>query len=306
MTYVPPPNGLGTEKSTDNSTTTPLGSSATFTGTWEENFYPHAMVNFIADQDGTLFIDFGIDDGAGGQTTTFTQSTPVYAGQADFLAVVKGPRWIRIRFVNGAVAQTSFKLLTAYGWNFLPVSASNENEILTTTTERELDVFVGRPESNVTASKYAILIDLTDTTGFPHTETGRIDITATYFLIDRNASAQGYVRLGLITRIDGTDADIDYFSGVTFNNASDRTIVRDRRFSPSQLKMSVSGGAPTGFVTGFQETNVTAVNTGTALDSPLGTATVTPAVGDIVIAYGHTAGSYNASVSATYHGNINP
>lgn len=47
--------------STSNSTTLPLASSATFTGTGEANFLPDVFVVCQTDQDSTLFFDFSID-----------------------------------------------------------------------------------------------------------------------------------------------------------------------------------------------------------------------------------------------------
>ena len=55
---------------------------------------------------------------------------------------------------------------------------------------------------------------------------------------------------------------------------------------------------------GFTETDVTAVNTGITLDSPVGN--VTPAVGDLILKATRTAGSYNGSFSIFYHGEANP
>lgn len=301
-----PTKGEGSDKSTLNSTQTPLGSAGTYTGTWEENFSPHAIVNLAADQDGTLYIDFGVDDGAGGVTTTFTQETLIYADSPDFIAVVKGPRWFRVRYVNGSTAQSSFSLLSAFGQNFLPVAASNDNETLVTVTERERDVYAAMNATDVTSDTYAILVDLSDTTNFPHSRTGRVDLTGTYISIDRNSTATGFVRIGVITRIDGTDADISWVAGVTFEKSDARQIIRDRKYSPSQLKCGVVSGALNRIVSAFESASVTAVNTGVSMDSPRGSATVTPAVGDIIVGYGRTAGSFNASVSAHYHGELAP
>lgn len=51
--------------------------------------------------------------------------------------------------------------------------------------------------------------------------------------------------------------------------------------------------------------DVTAVNTGVSLDSPRGSSTVTPAVGDVIVKFTRTAGIYDAAVSCFYHGEVN-
>lgn len=307
MTYSPSPAGLGTRESSVNSSTTALGSSASYTGEWEQSEYPHALVNVYADQDGTLLVDFGIAGAGGAIISTFTQETPVYAGRGDFVTLVVGAgRYIRVRYENGISAQGSFALHTSFGFNYLPVSASNDNEILMTVTERERDVFVALRRQNIISTSYGVLIDLSDTANFKHDRTGRVDLTNTYFSIDRDSTGAGSVLIGVITRIDATDADISYVAGVSFEKSDDRSILRDRKYSPSQLKLGVSGGTLTRVASSVDELTVAAVNTATALDSPLGTATVTPAVGDLIVKFDRTAGSYNAAVSAMFHGEFTP
>lgn len=294
-----------------NTTQAALAESGTFTGQWEVNGYEHVIVNALADQDGTLYIDFGlVKDGSLGSapsddtiTTTFTRTVPVYADRSVFQSLVKGPgRAFRVRFVNGSSAQTSFSLGTFYGDSLFPASSSPDGEILTTVTERERDAFAGLVVSNITATQYQILVDLSDTTNFPHDRTGRIDITNTFFSIDRDNTATGAVRIGVITRVDETNADVAFVSGVTFEKSDAQQIVRDRKYSPSQLKCEVVDGALTRIISNVSTDDITAINTGTPLASPRGSGTVTPAVGDIVAAFIRSAGSFNAGVSIMYHG----
>jgi len=48
---------------------------------------------------------------------------------------------------------------------------------------------------------------------------------------------------------------------------------------------------------------VVAVNTGQTLDDALGNAKV-PAVGDVIVAFESSAGSYNGTVSCFYHSDV--
>lgn len=276
-------------KDTANSTEAELGSAAQFTGAWVTNNDPHIAFNIKADQPGELFLEFSPD---GGTTVTLSKRYDIQAGEAKFDALVKGQgRSHRIRYVNGAVAQSAFVLLTITGSNLFPYSQS----------DRDDPVFAAYSAQDVTATSYAILIDLDDRSGFPHSEIGRIDLYASFLFVDRSSTATGSVQVGVITRVDGTNADISYVQGVSFDNASDRVISRDRLFT-HPLILGQSGGALTRVASGFKETNVTAVNTGLPLPTPIGTAN--PAVGDVIVKFLHSAGTYDAAVSVQYAGDV--
>lgn len=312
-----PDQDIGSDKvapggliSSNNTTTEILDAAGTFSGKWEVNDFEQVCVNGKTDQDGEYIVSFGVvKDGVdlNGPITdddvvvTFTGSRPVYAGTGFIRPLVKlAGRAFKVDYVNGGTAQTDFALQTSYGNSMFPISSSDENDILVKQKE-ERDVFVAIGSGEVTTTKYVILIDLSDTTNFPHDRMGRIDLTNTYLSVDRDQNGTGVVQFGVITRIDGTDADITYVQGIGFEKSDTREIIRDRKISPSALKMGVVDGKAIYAMSSFKATNVTAVNTGVALDSPLGTATVTPAVGDIVASFVHSAGTYTASISATYH-----
>ena len=294
-----------------NSTNTALGSAGVFTGAWTVNNYPHIAFNCKADQDGTVTIKFGIvKDGVNPQgpltdsdiVETFSGDTAVKANVPYFRSLVNVPgRAFRIDYTNGASAQTEFALLTGCGPNLFPASGSDDNEILTTVTERERSVFAAVSSGDITATAYVGFIDLSNTSDLPHSRDGRIDLCAVYFSVDRNSTATGAVQLGVITRIDGTDCDIEYVQGIDFEKSDDRFLTRDRIFSPNQLKCGVSGGTLNKVASQFTETGVTSVNTGGTLTDAGGN-TFTPAVGDLVVKYTRSAGTYSAAVSCFYHG----
>ncbi|MEM2386089.1 MAG: hypothetical protein QXO67_03810 [Candidatus Bathyarchaeia archaeon] len=97
-------------------TTTPLGANATYTGASRDTFistnfpYPRYalfMACALADQAGTLYIDESPDNttwingvksaSVAANTPTILEHKPIY-------------RYVRVRYVNGATAQTSFRL----------------------------------------------------------------------------------------------------------------------------------------------------------------------------------------------------
>lgn len=97
--------------SSANSTTTPLGSSATFTGTFED-ILPYADVTIIvrANVAGTLTVQWSSDG-------TNIDDTDVYSyiantgKQYSFGAMA---RYVRVVFANGGSAQASFRLQTVH------------------------------------------------------------------------------------------------------------------------------------------------------------------------------------------------
>lgn len=112
MTYEMVPESFSIE-STKNSSTTALSGAATFTGEAERNGLSDVMVSCQASADGTLYFDFSND---GDNWLTFpVNGFQVSAGIHEFHTAVKGPRWFRVRLVNGAAAQTYLRLYTYFG-----------------------------------------------------------------------------------------------------------------------------------------------------------------------------------------------
>ena len=271
-----------------NSTTAPLGSGATFTGDWVVNNDAQLAVNCLADQDGSLYVEFSIDGTTALQT--LSKFYQVFANQGQFDALVKMPgRYHRVRFVNGGTAQTSFGLLTATAPDGLfPFSIGG----------RDAPAFAALSGSAIGATEYQILVDLSDRVNYPHHFTGRADIHAAFLFVDRATTSKGDIRIGIIVRVDGTDADVVYLQGVSFEKGSETVITRDRIFN-TPLLGGQSGGLLTKNASGFKATGVTAINTGLTLPTFRGTAT--PAVGDIVVQFAYASGAvYDAAVSIQY------
>jgi hypothetical protein len=179
---------------------------------------------------------------------------------------------------------------------------TSDGELATTVTERERNVLSVYQAATIASNKYAILIDLSDTTNFKHTGTARIDLSILRIAASRN-TFNGVIRVGVITAINGTSASISYFRNAFYDSSVSNSSYDEVNFSPSQLKCGVSAGTLTRMITNVSETGVTAVNTGLTLDSPRGVNTVTPAVGDIIVKFERTSGSMDfASIAAFFHG----
>lgn len=104
--------------SSNNTTTTPLAGDATYTGTGEQNQYPHVLVYLFSDTAGTLYFDWSVD---GSNWHVFpVAGIAVSANIPKYWPAVKGGRYFRVRFVNGSSAQSTFRLTTYFGESFVP------------------------------------------------------------------------------------------------------------------------------------------------------------------------------------------
>jgi len=180
-----------------------------------------------------------------------------------------------------------------------PVEITANNELRVTETEKERNTWVHYVATGIAAVTYAILIDLSDTTNFPHDRTGRIDLSTLGIQVEGDATSDGNIKIGVITRIDGTDADISFAGSTLFSRVAGQHINLGRSISPSQLKMGVTAGNLDQGITNDTEASVVAVNTGLTLDSPNGS--ITPGLGDIIIKFAHEAGTFDAQISTLYH-----
>lgn len=98
-----------------NSTTTPLGSSATFTGTGEDLLsFNEITLNLYATSsaaNGTLYFEFSSDNTNWDISIPITISDPTQFVPFPLRVVA---RYFRVRYANGTTAQTVFRLQTIY------------------------------------------------------------------------------------------------------------------------------------------------------------------------------------------------
>jgi hypothetical protein len=90
-----------------NSSTTPLGAGATFTGVFiDQTAFGAAAIHVLADKDGTLLVDNSGD----GVVTDRVSSFSVLANVPFFIGLSQLTRYIRVRYTNGATPQGSFRV----------------------------------------------------------------------------------------------------------------------------------------------------------------------------------------------------
>jgi hypothetical protein len=105
--------GVAPIQSSVNSTATPLAGAATFTGQWE--LAPRSMVvaQSFSDVVGTLYFDFSVD-GVNADSTFPVGGTATSASIPTVKPAAVGGRYFRVRYVNGASAQATFRLGVSY------------------------------------------------------------------------------------------------------------------------------------------------------------------------------------------------
>jgi len=98
-------------------------------------------------------------------------------------------------------------LTDAYGFD-APVSTdTTEGETSAHVIPGHVDIEVVHLDADVSAAEDFMLIDLSDTTNWPHTLTGHIDVV--YILINVNPTATfaGDIEIGFLSAVDATNGD---------------------------------------------------------------------------------------------------
>lgn len=148
----------------------------------------------------------------------------------------------------------------------------------------------------ITTTSYAVLVDLSAETDTNYANIDNLAITCK--LTTNNANAD--VKIGVITRIDAVDADISWLISIPFTCTNNNTFLSYiNNYQTSSIRFEVSGGELVKANTNSISTSVALVNTALTLPSPRGA--VTPAVGDVICVFAHSAHNFYSTISAIYH-----
>lgn len=241
MTYLP---NLKTVLSDGNTLTQSLGAGETVSGTGELNHQPDVMVTVVADTDGTLYCDFGLDGITWDSTLTFFHDTdrinPPHI-------LVKGYRYFRIRFTNTTSTESSIKIQTVYGeLNKLtsPINATlseNFDALAVRPTDYKYEIAQGKRQGSTTINKWGYNTDIGTSTpeiiasfGGSFAASSNIITTAQTFTITYTNTLDGSTTTGartlLVTYLDedfleqnaihtlgSTGSEVTSFSGLGIN-----------------------------------------------------------------------------------------
>lgn len=183
------------------------------------------------------------------------------------------------------------------------LAITDDGEVWTTATERERNVRASYALTGIQASAWAILVDLSNDTVWPHTGTNAIHISLINAQIDKAPRSVGLMQLGVVTRVDGTDGDVMMIASMRFenDNTTGAHLARDVNVSPSLIRCDVVDGAPISMISNVRVLNDTGLQTDVAIPTASGV-NAAPGVGDIVIRYVHTSGgAWTGAVGVLYH-----
>ena len=176
--------------------------------------------------------------------------------------------------------------------------AVSNNHLLTSTAAYINSVSSTYFEGSIASNGYRILVDLSDTTNFPHLETGSLIVSSiSYNVLFAGGSSDCYVKLGFVTRVDGTDGDVAWFDTQYFStNTSDRSVSRFINYNDSTIKL-----ASAKYITNRNTTNDIAIRTVSTLPSPAGAAVSVSGVGDLLMEVGYNTSMFDINVQVNYH-----
>ena len=140
-----------------------------------------------------------------------------------------------------------------------------------------------------------MLIDLSDTTNWAHTETGHITLEYMIIEVDPDTTFLGEIKLGFLSSVDATDGDLNNFLDIDMAKKSD-LVVEVINFGTHGLHCELAShfGPVDANSTLFQ----TDVNLG-GPDDP-GTLTYPSGAGDLVLLVERSAGTVDVSITIGY------
>lgn len=145
----------------------------------------------------------------------------------------------------------------------------------------------------IAASTAFMLIDLSDTTNWKHTNTGHINLEYLAIEVDPDSSFAGEVKIGFLSSVNGTDGD--------FNQILDIDMVRKADLLVEILNFGGHGfDCETTSHFGPVTANSVLFQTDVSLLGPDGGTSYPSGDGDLVMIISRTAGAVDVSMTAGY------
>lgn len=156
------------------------------------------------------------------------------------------------------------------------------------------------------AATSSVLVDLSDTTNFPHKFTGDIEIShISVNWLAASTLASSTVKFGVFasTTATGANSDVYWFDSVSLSGGEGLSLNKVLYYAPSVASLELSSGEPVKFATNDSSLYSTTFATTTKLQSIHGTAQanlVIPAVGDLIMYVSSQVGTVDLSVTVFY------
>lgn len=167
----------------------------------------------------------------------------------------------------------------------------------------------------VAATTGYVLVDLSDTTNYPHTKTVELHVLGLKVRTEKASDGVYDLWFGVITEVDATDGSVKFFEVIHLESVHNPTDSTDRLVldidytlggsSPAGINLNITGGAATKFVSSATLADSNVWQTDTGLLSPVGAAggtTGKPGAGDLVLYVEEVSGTgtLDFGVLATY------
>jgi hypothetical protein len=196
-------------------------------------------------------------------------------------------------------------------------SASQEavNELIPQRSNRYGDAYVqGHADSfiavlekpDLATDEGFILIDLSDTVNFPHSETGKIRVYTIDINLERGeaaASGEYLVYIGTIIEVDATDGSTNWLLVLheeVDDEATDNIASRHFRYHwDGGVDLEVVSGAMVNLISNVGDSGQTTWQTDVSLDSPVGDASSPSGVGDLCMWVDESGGTGSLSICVT-------
>lgn len=143
-----------------------------------------------------------------------------------------------------------------------------------------------------------IIIDISDTTNYPHTETGYVHLEDLSIQVDTDANGDYELSIGFLEDVDGTNGDYYELWSVSGTKKTSQNKTEFYPFYPNGQRCEkefIATGVKSLNDTGFQtDVNLNTTLSGGTADTPSGT-------GDLVLRFTGNAGTVNLNINLAYH-----
>jgi len=155
--------------------------------------------------------------------------------------------------------------------------------------DRNVFVKYNQTLATTVVSTSAIIIDLSDTTNWPHSDEGEIQVNWLRVSVDKLAASSATVKIGVVNFVNSSTGSVTWFHSVSsLHNLSNTNVGGAIDLQPSWISLKAIPGVLTEGITPYVLSNDTTEGSTTyqddvTLPTTLGTYTA-PGVGDIVVA----------------------
>lgn len=184
-------------------------------------------------------------------------------------------------------------LLKAFGFDAPVTTETSEGQTSAHTVPGHVDIEVVHLDiDDISAAQDFMLIDLSDTTAWPHTATGHIDIAYLIINVSPSTAYAGDCEIGFLSAVDATNGD---FHGLVEYHLDQKVDQFTDTINFGAFEMSCE----TAHWYGPTSANDTAFQTDVALTGPAG-ATHNSGSGDLVVRVSRTAGNVSIGITIGY------